>query len=145
MDYYGLNLTTPTIPKVGFIEARKSYELQKREEAFMNFNRCTRNRFIRERLYYRQYGICPYCGKQLPYYIQGVCVHHINYLRCCCIPNEKIKVNIPHNGNRCSETVPNCEWCFFRFPNEAAECLKRLVLLHTECHKMLHAQGRDNI
>ena len=42
MDYYGLNLTTPTIPKVGFSEARKSYELQKREEAFMNFNRCSR-------------------------------------------------------------------------------------------------------
>ena len=47
MDYYGLNLTTPTIPEVGFSEARKSYELQKREEAFMNFNRCTRNRFVR--------------------------------------------------------------------------------------------------
>lgn len=92
MNYYGLNLTTPTIPEVGFSEARKSYELQKREEAFMNFNRCTRNRFVRERLYYRQYGICPYCGKQLPYYIQGVCVHHINYLRCCCIPNEKLKL-----------------------------------------------------
>lgn len=53
MDYYGLHLTTPTIPEVGFSEARKSYELQKREEAFMNFNRCTRNRFVRERLYYR--------------------------------------------------------------------------------------------
>lgn len=38
MDYHGLNLTTPTIPEVGFSEARKSYELQKREESFMNFN-----------------------------------------------------------------------------------------------------------
>lgn len=131
-------LPKPTNPEITCSEARETFELQGKLEQFKRFARNTKNPFLRQQIYYRQHGICPYCNKPLPSYIYGVSVHHNDYLRCCVLESEQMRVYTPYKQKRSSAKVPNCEICYYYFPDESEECLAKLALLHNECHERLH-------
>lgn len=131
-------LPKPTNPDITFAEAKESFELQGKLEKFKRFADNTKNPFLRQQLFYRQHGICPYCSKPLPFYIIGVSVHHNDYFRCCALESEEMRIYTPYKKIRSSAKVPNCEICYYYFPYEAEDCLGKLSLLHNECHEKLH-------
>lgn len=136
-------LPKPTNPKTSYSEAKDLFELQGKLGQFKRFARNTKNLFIRERLFFRQHGLCPFCNKPLPYYIMEVCIHHLDYKHCCILCDDDIRVYTPSIRGRSSAKVPNCEICYFYFPTESEECLSKLVLMHRVCHEKLHGVDQN--
>ena len=126
---------TPTIP----YKAMKDFHIaQGHEEKFLAFQHCARNRFIRERLYFRQHGLCPVCGKQLIDIKLKSRIHHNTYDHFCKSPNPEIMIHCPQRNNYTYTMSPNCELCYFQTPLLAEECIGKLVLIHDPCHYKIH-------
>ncbi len=122
---------TPTIP---YSEIKKFHLSQGQEKKFLAFQHCARNLFIRERLYYKQHGLCPICGKQIIDLRLRARIHHNTYDHCCESPNPEIMVHCPQKNGYTYTVTPNCELCYFQAPELSEACLDRLVLIHDYCH-----------
>lgn len=83
---------TPTIP---YNEIKKFHLSQGQEKRFLAFQHCARNLFIRERLYFKQHGLCPICGKQIIDLRLRARIHHNTYDHCCESLNPEIMVHCP--------------------------------------------------
>lgn len=128
-------------PNKSSLTTNQGRELHKFDGDLENFEKhllATNNKFLRERLYYRQHGLCPYCRNPLPGFIQNTCVHHQEYSMVCNFDGEMITVCQPRKSYFYEKEVPNCEVCFFTHPEYAERCMDNLLLLHSECHKKLH-------
>ena len=131
----------PQVPSPPYQVMKEIHNYQGRSEKFRFFMHCTLNPFLRERLYYRQYGRCTFCGKQISSYRVDSCVHHNSYDHYCQYSGQEISVHCP-KGKKITSKTPNCEVCFFKYAEKAKSCLEKLCLLHSKCHQNLHVNEK---
>ena len=130
-------LQKPSIPTINYAQAKAIYELDGHLEEFKHSMRSTRNDFLRNYLYQRQHGLCPYCGKRLLNVYVGTAVHHNSYDHYCTYNGPLIHVYDPQPG-AIQTAVPNCKICYYKYPDKSEECLDALVMIHKECHARIH-------
>lgn len=133
-------LNKPQIPSIQYQTMKKLFIEEGLEEQFLAFQHCSHNHFLRETLYQRQHGLCPYCGKPVIGTKINTRVHHNTYAHHCQYPGPEIKVHCPQSNGSISAKSPNCELCYYQHPKFAEACLERLSLLHDTCHQTLHEQ-----
>ena len=119
-------------------EARPHYD----RGHWMNFLRAGKHPFIREVLVRRQGGRCELCGRGLGRGL--VHVHHLDYYRACKTAStiQIVRKSFTTDKLRRSK-VPDCERCHRETPEQSAECIRRLAVLHAGCHKNLSRPGHD--
>lgn len=98
--------------------------------------------YVKRFLSSRQEGKCIYCGKKLyddDYYN---IVHHRSYLNLCVLHpsissllREAKPTYLKPNK---TIPVPNCEYCKWHFEKDFYDCMDKLVILHDDCHTLLH-------
>lgn len=69
-------LNKPQIPSIQYQTMKKLFIEEGLEEQFLAFQHCSHNHFLRETLYQRQHGLCPYCGKPVIGTKINTRVHH---------------------------------------------------------------------
>ena len=131
-------LSKPHTPTTPYKAMKEIHIAQGHEEKFLAFQHCARNRFIRERLYFRQHGLCPVCRKQLIDIKLKSRIHHNTYDHFCKSVNPEIMIHCPQRNNYTYTMSPNCELCYFQTPLLAEECIGKLVLIHDSCHYKIH-------
>jgi hypothetical protein len=93
--------------------------------AWRNFaHDCSANARIEEELRGLQHDRCTLCGVYLASHWE---IHHISYMRRC----------------RHSRVV-DCHNCAVEAPEEFSECVKRLRMLHPNCHEQVHGIDPDD-
>ena len=95
------------IPAMGSEQAKKSFEKGK----WKNFaRRLTKNPFMKEYVFERVNGLCPWCGKPLrKRNLHGFHVHHIDYFHQC---KTSAFIEVPSPTEKRPDRkykVPHCE------------------------------------
>lgn len=129
------------IPNPSYQTMKAIHTYHSCKEKFSAFLHCTKNLFLRKLLYLRQHGRCIKCGKLMTTYKENTCIHHNSYNNYCQFPDPEISIYCPRKNGKYSAKVPNCELCYYKYPDFAESCLNNLCLLHTSCHNDLH---KDN-
>lgn len=135
------NTQAPTTP---YKTMKEFHVAQGHEAKFLAFQHCGRNKFIRDRLYYRQHGLCPICGRQIIDLKLRSRIHHNTYDHYCKSPNPEIMIHCPQKNGFTYTYSPNCELCYFQTPELSENCLQKLSLIHDYCHNSLHQKQLHN-
>lgn len=135
-------MNLPKIPERSYKTMKNIHTYHGRKEKFTAFIHCTKNLFLRRLLYYRQHGRCSKCGKVLTNYRLNTSVHHNTYDNYCRYPGPEIAIYCPCENGAFTKTVPNCELCYYKYPDVSELCLKNLCLLHSHCHSDLHKSNQ---
>ena len=121
------------IPAMGSEQAKKSFEKGK----WKNFaRRLTKNPFMKEYVFERVNGLCPWCGKPLrKRNLHGFHVHHIDYFHQC---KTSAFIEVPSPTEKRPDRkykVPHCEDCKNTTPLACEECVRRVVAVHKLCNR----------
>lgn len=131
----------PNLPTIDYSQAKAIHEMNGHLDEFKSSMKSTKNDFLRNFLYQRQHGLCPFCGKRLPDVYVSTSVHHTSYEHYCTYKGPLIHVYYPQHG-AIQAYVPNCKICYYKYPDKSEECLADLVMLHKECHEKLHGHTK---
>lgn len=93
---------------------------------------------MRKLIYERQHGICPYCGKRMLNINVGTAIHHNSYDNSCTFNGPLIHIYSPQPDGAIQIQVPNCAVCYYKYPCKSEDCISALVMIHKDCHELLH-------
>ncbi len=130
----------PKYPKYYYSDAFKKTDNYERWVIFSCLMQASS--YVKKYLSSRQEGKCIYCGKKLydDYYYNVV--HHRSYLNLCVLHSSKSSLirEAKPTFSKPDRTIPipNCEYCKWHHLEDFNDCMDKLVILHDECHTMLH-------
>lgn len=132
----------PTTPPRDYQTCKEEHIANGRNDKFIAYERAGTNRFTKQILYLRQHGVCPVCKKFLiSAEDSGNQVHHTTYDRVCTSLSPStplVKAYCPRKNGHVYKMTANCELCYYDHPERAENCLATLVMVHTDCHALLH-------
>jgi len=125
-------------PSVTYRDAKDYYTRKGLYDYWISYSRrVTRNKFVKEYLYNRDNGICPYCKRKLD--IDKAVIHHKDYMNTCIYHQDDYFVIDNPTSKRPNRKakISKCQLCQKENPNKFLDCMSRLVLVHSICNKRI--------
>ncbi|WP_199200612.1 MULTISPECIES: HNH endonuclease [unclassified Nitratiruptor] len=99
--------------------------------------RVTRNKFVKDYLYKRDNGVCPYCNKKVD--IDEAVVHHKDYMNVCIYhKDDYVLIDNPTSKRPSRKAkISKCHLCKQENQEKFLDCMNRLTLIHQICNKRI--------
>lgn len=125
-------------PSVNYNDAKRYHIEKGLYDYWISYaRRITRNKYVKEYLYKKNNGVCPYCHKKLN--IDSSVIHHKDYMNVCLYPQSDyilIDNPTPKRPHRKAK-ISKCQLCKELNKEKFLHCMDRLELVHSICNKKI--------